>query len=159
MPRAHQIDDRVREPGQGCEFHGAVQLDQVDVHAFRREMLARSLQVLGGDAQPRARAYRMLVGKSLAHGNHQPAARDFQVERLVQSAAAVLGQQIPARDAEVGGSVLHISRHIGRAHDDEPHSGARRCDDQLARRLRVFRRDDARCFEQRQSFIEDAPFR
>ena len=57
---AHQVDDRVGEPGQRRELHRAVELDQIDVHALGGEVLARRLHVLGGDlaaarpAAPRA---------------------------------------------------------------------------------------------------------
>src|SRR5262249_3920507 len=52
----HQIDDRVCEPEQRRELHRAVELDEVDVHALRREVLARGLHELGRDAQARPAA-------------------------------------------------------------------------------------------------------
>ena len=61
-----QVDDRVGEPGQRREFHRAVQPDEVDVHALRGEVLARDLQILGGDAQPRALPHRVRVVEAVA---------------------------------------------------------------------------------------------
>mgnify|MGYP001583175517 CR=1 FL=1 len=99
------------------------------------------------------------VIEAFAHRDHQPAARDLEVERLIQSVAAVLGQHVAARNAKVRRAVLNIGRHIGRAQDDEPHTGARSRDDQFARSIGVFGRDDARRPEQRQGFVKEAPFR
>ena len=54
LPVRNEVDDRVGEAGERRELHRAVQLDQVDVHALRREMLARRVHVFGRDADARA---------------------------------------------------------------------------------------------------------
>src|SRR5690606_37790803 len=48
-----EIDDGVRQSDQRRELHRAVQLDDVDVHALGREVLARSLHVFRGNPQAR----------------------------------------------------------------------------------------------------------
>ena len=53
----HQIDDGVGQPDQRRQFHRAVELDQVDVHALGGEVLARDLDVLGGHLEARALAH------------------------------------------------------------------------------------------------------
>ena len=73
---AHQVDDRIGEPGERRELHRAVELDEIDVHALRGEMLARRLHVLGRDLQPRALLHRAPVVEPRAHGDHHAAARD-----------------------------------------------------------------------------------
>ena len=68
----------------------------------------------------------------------------------------MLVEHVLARDAEVGGAVLHVGRHVGRAHDDEPHVGAVGGKDELARGLRILGGRDARGRKQRQRFVVDA---
>jgi hypothetical protein len=126
------------------------------VHAFRREMLARGLHVLGCDPQPRALAYRLLIVVILAHRHHHPAARDLQVDRLVQPLAAVLVEHVLARDAQVGRAVLHVGRYVCRPDDDDPHVAAVGRQDQLPRSLGIFARRHACCGEERHGFIENA---
>ena len=43
LPVRHEVDDRVGEADQRRQLHRAVELDQVDVHALRGEVLARGL--------------------------------------------------------------------------------------------------------------------
>ena len=153
-----EIDDDVRQADQRGEFHRAVELDEVDVHALGREMVARRVDVLGGDADACALLHLPRVVVALTHGDHHAAARDLQVERLVQAVSAMLVQHVLAGDAEVGGSVLHVGRNVAGAHDDEPHVGPVGTDDELARGLGVLGRRDACRRQQRQGFLEDAAF-
>ena len=126
------------------------------MHALGREMLARRLHVLGRDPDARAALHRALPVIRTLHGHHEAATTDAQVERLEQSLSAVFQQHVTAGHAHVGGAVLHIGRHIGRAHHHQRHIGSVGGKDQLARRLRILGRHDARQREQRQRFIEDA---
>jgi hypothetical protein len=119
----HQVDDGVGQPGQRRQFHRAVELDQVDMHALGGEVLARRLDVLGGDLEAVALAHGGGVVETFRHGDHHPALGDLQVERLVEAFAAMLDQHVLAGDAEVGGAVLHVGRHIGGADDDHAHIG------------------------------------
>ncbi len=155
---AHQIDDRVRQPHQRRQLHRAIQLDQVHMHAFCGEVRPGGLHIFGRHAQPRTLAHRRFVIEIVAHRHHHPAPRNVQVQRLIQPGAAVLVQHILARHADVRRAVLHVGRHVAGAHDDQAHIGTVGRQDQLARRLRVFQRDDARRFQQRQGFFEDAAF-
>ena len=95
------------------------------------------------------------------------AAQDPATDRIVAAIVddvrargdvAVLEQHVLAGDAQVGGSVLHVRRDIGRAEDDERHAGALRRDKQLARRARILERHESRAREKRERFVEDAPF-
>src|SRR5262252_540369 len=90
VARRDQIDDRIGEPEEGRELHRPVELDEVDVHALRREVLASGLHVLGRDAKPRTATHRAGVVESLGHGDNHPARRDAEVERLVEAVTAVL---------------------------------------------------------------------
>ena len=105
------------------------------MHAFRGEVLARRLHVLGRDADARAPLHGTAPVVIAPRGDHEPAAADAEIERLVKALAAVLEQDVLAGDAEVGGAVLDVGRHVGRAHDDERHVGPPRGEDQLARRV------------------------
>ena len=122
-------------------------------------MLARHFHVLGRDAQTRALAHRARVVEARLHRHRHPAARDVQVDRLVQPAAAVLDQHVLARDAEVGRAVFDVGRHIGGAHDDHAQVRIRGRQDQLARGFRVLGDLDAGRRQQRQRLFEDTPFR
>jgi hypothetical protein len=82
--------------------------------------------------------------------------RHGEVERLVEAGAAVLGEHVAARDADIGRAVLHVRRHVGGANDDHAHARIARGDDELAGLLRVLREGKAGGGEQRRRFVEDA---
>jgi len=71
----------------------------------------------------------------------QPAARDAEVDRLVEPAIAplrtVLQQHVLAGDTELGRTVLHVGRHVGSAHDHDSHLRILGADDQLAGSFRI----------------------
>ena len=159
IARADQVDDRIGETDQRRQFHRTVQLDQVDVHALGGEMLACDFHVLGRDAQTRALAHRVRVIETCRDRHRHPAARDIQIDRLIQTAAAVLEQHVLARHAEVRRAVFDVGRHVGGAHDDHAQVRIRGRQDQLARGFRIFGDFDAGCREQRQRLLEDTPFR
>src|SRR5690606_15892770 len=48
--RGHEVDDGIGQADQRRQLHGAVELDQVDMHALGSEVFARSGDVLGRDA-------------------------------------------------------------------------------------------------------------
>src|SRR5262249_19425839 len=48
--RIDQVDDAMAEPQRRREFHGAGQLHALGLHATSREVAARHLGILGGDA-------------------------------------------------------------------------------------------------------------
>ena len=85
------------------------------------------------------------------------AAADAEIERLIQPFAAVFEQYVLAGDTEIGGAILNVGRHIGRAQDDERNAGNIGCDDQLARRSWIFGCNQPCPREQGQRFIEKAP--
>ena len=86
-------------------------------------MLARGGNVLGRDTDARAALHRAGPVES-AFGRHDhPAARDLEVERLVEPVAAMLLQHVLAGDTGIGRTVLHIRRHVGRSDDDDRHPG------------------------------------
>jgi hypothetical protein len=78
------------------------------------------LDVLGGHAQARALAHGAGVVEVGAHRHADAALGDLQVQRLVQALAAVLDERVLAGHAEVGAAVLHVGRHVGRAHQHHP---------------------------------------
>ena len=89
-------------------------------------------------------------------GDHQPTAGDPQVERLVESFAAVLKQHILAGDAEIGGAVLHIGWYVAGADDDQLYAQVVGIQDQLAAGLGVFCCLKTGGLEQWQGLFEDA---
>ena len=153
----HEIDDRVGEADQRRQLHRAVELDQVDVHRLRGEMLARGAHVLGGDADARAALNGAAPVVAALRRDDEPAAADAKVERLIQAGAAVLDQHVLARDADVGSAVLHVRRDIGRPQEHELDARPVGREDQLARRVGIFGRHDARRLDQRQRLVEVAP--
>jgi hypothetical protein len=128
------------------------------VHAFRGEMLARGLHVLCRDLQARPLPHRLAVVVAFFHRDHHAAPRDPEIDRLIQTVAAVLIQHVLAGDPEVGRAVLHVRRHVGCAHDDHAHVAAVRREDELARSLGVFARRDPGGREQRHRLVENAAF-
>ena len=128
------------------------------MHALRGEVLARRAHVLRRDANARAALHRARPVEAAARRDDHAAAADAEVERLVEAVAAVLEQHVLAGDAEVGGAVLHVGRHVGRAHDDERHAGALR---RRGSACATCRGSSAGTMpgggEQRQRLVEDAP--
>ena len=127
------------------------------MHTLGGEVLAGDGDVLGSDAQARARTYGTGIVEALGAGDHHAATGDAQVERLHQAVTAVLEQDIAAGHAEVSGAVLDVGRHVGGADDDHTHVRPLGGDDELARRFRVLERTDAGRLEQRHGLFEDAP--
>lgn len=80
------------------------------------------------------------------------------IQRLIQPLAAVFNQHVAAGNAEIGSTVSDISRNVAGADDDQTDVGMVGADNQLARLFGVFNRFNARRREQRQGFIENAPF-
>ena len=74
------------------------------------------------------------------------------------SLAAIFNQHVAAGNAEIGSTVSDIRRNIAGADDDQTDVGMVGADNQLARLFGVFNRLNARRREQRQGFIENAPF-
>jgi len=84
-----QIDDGVAQADQRRQFHRAVQLDDVHMHAFGGEMLGSDVGVFCRDAQAAAGLRGGGVVETLADGDHHAAFGNLQIQRLIQSAAAV----------------------------------------------------------------------
>ena len=116
----HQINDGVGHAGERREFHAAVELDQIHVHAFGGEEVAGNRHVLGGHAQTRPLLDGSGVVKALRHGHAHAATRDLQIQRLVQTCAAVLDERVQTGHAHVGAAVFHIRGHIRGAHQNNP---------------------------------------
>ena len=129
------------------------------MHALPREVLARGVDVFRRHAQARALGHGLRIVEPLAHRDHHAAARDAEVDRLIEALAAVLDQHVAAGDTEIGAAVLHIGRSVGRSHHDQPQVAAVRGDDQLARGFGVRPRPDADAREQRCGLVEDPPLR
>src|SRR5947208_5126101 len=154
----NQVDDRVGETHERRELHRTVEPDQIDVHAFRREVLARGLHVLGRHAQTRTLAHRARVIEAFRNRDHHAARCDAEVERLVQPLAAVLEEHVLACDPQLGGAVLNVGGNVRSTHDEQPQVAAARAQDEFARAVGIVERFDARRGEQRQRFIEDPAF-
>ena len=119
-----QIHDRVGQPDQRRQFHRTVKLDQIDVHALGRKVLARGLAdtwLPPAGARPGARRPRSRSRSCTATIIRHFAIRDRAADR---ARPAVLEQHILAGDAQIGRAILHIGRHIGCAHDDDADFGA-----------------------------------
>ena len=78
----------------------------------------RDIDEFGGDTQTRARQAAIFQTR-----RHQAAARDAEIERLVQIGAAVFEQHILARHTDIGSALAHIGRHIGTAQHHQAHIG------------------------------------
>ena len=81
---------------------------------------------------------RALLG--LRHGHHEVAAAKAEVQELVDVLAR-LEEHVLADDADVGGTVLDVRRHVSRLRDDEADLLLLVRDDEFARLIReTFRR-------------------
>ena len=129
------------------------------MHALAGEMLARDGDVLGGHADARAALHGAGPVVAAPRRDRHAAARDAQVDRLVEPGAAMLEQHVLAGHAQVRRAPLHVGRNVGGPHDHQRHARHRRRQHELARRLRILGRHDARGREQRQRLVEDAALR
>jgi hypothetical protein len=94
------------------------------MHAFGRKMFARGFYIFGCHAQPCALLHRRLIIKIIAYRHHHAAFGDIQINRLIQTCAAMLIQHVFARHAHIRRAILHIGRHIRSAHNNQAHIGA-----------------------------------
>jgi hypothetical protein len=125
------------------------------MHALGGEVFAGDIDVLARHLEARALAHGVRVVKTGRDGDHHPAFGDLQVDGLVEAVAAVLEQNVPAGDAEIGGTVLHIGRRVGGANDDHSHVFPAGRDDQPARGLGILERLDPGCCQQRQGLVKN----
>src|SRR6185312_17029081 len=120
--RRDQVHDGVGQTHQRSQFHGAVQLDQIHVHALGGKVLAGGARVFGGNAQSGSLVHGAFIVETFRGGDGQPAARDVEVDGLVQPARVVglvLIEHVLAGNAEVGRAILHVGGHVRGAHDDD----------------------------------------
>jgi len=103
----HHVQNHVREPQDGRELDGAVELDDLDLPVDRRVVVARHFGVLGRDAQRPVPVFDVAVP-----GRHaQAALADLEVHELVYVRLG-LQQHVPARHAHVRRAVFHVDGHV-----------------------------------------------
>ena len=133
------------------------------MNALGGKEVARNRNILGGHAQACALAHRKGVVKIRSHRHADAAARDAQIQRLVEACCAntaaplgqVLNQGVAAGDAQISPTLLHIGGHIGGAYHQHPNTGLAGVENQLARGVRVVQHLDASGAQQRQSFLKN----
>ena len=141
----HQVDDRVGQPDQRRELHRAVELDEVDVHALGREVLARGLHVLGRDADARAALHG--AGPVVAALRRRPPCGSGRCRGRAAGRGprrrARAARPCPRRPRRRRRTARRSARRRrARITSDTPRPV--RWQDQLARRLRILGRHDAR---------------
>ena len=83
-------------------------------------------RILGRHADPGPLRGIVALPQLARLGDHQPAEAEAEVERLVD-VRLLLEQDVLADDAEVGGAVLDVGRHVGGLEEEEAQPvGARR---------------------------------
>ena len=87
--------------------------------AFLGKMFACRLDLFAGYSQACALTDRFFVIEAFANGNRQTASRDLQIDRLVQTGAAVFLKDILSGDTEIGSAILDVCRHVGGTDDDD----------------------------------------
>ena len=120
-PDRHQVDDAIGQAHQRRDLDRSVQLDDLGHDAARLQVAPGDLGKLGGVAQVQVGR---LVDRAVDAGSatDHAAAADAQIERLVEVAVLLL-EHVPPGDAEVGGAVLDVGRHVGVAHDEHAQPG------------------------------------
>ena len=126
------------------------------MHALGGEMLSYGADVLRCHAQPRTAANRRGVIESGGNGDRHAAAGDAEVERLVETLAAMLGEQVGPGHTQVRRPVLHVGRHVRGTHQDHTQPRIARLEDELARGKRILGGREAGTCQQRQCLLEDA---
>src|SRR3954454_24795803 len=123
-PRRGQVDDPVHEAGEGRELDGALHLHDLRLAAGALEVARGDARVLrrdAHDAEPPQRLPRGVL--ALDRGEHHAAAAVAEVKELVHVALALLGEDVLAGDAQVGGARLDVGRDVGRPHGDDARLG------------------------------------
>lgn len=104
--RLDQIDDEIGEADQRRELDRAADGDDLGRPAAAGEVLAGEAGVLGRDAR-----HRRGGGGADGPGDHQAAAAEAEIERLVEVVGA-LAQHVAPADADVGRAVIDVGRHV-----------------------------------------------
>ena len=137
LARRHEVDDAIGEAHERRDLDRAVELDDLGDGAARLQVAARDLGELRGVAQVHLRV--LVDGPVLGLGDDHAAAADAEIERLVEIAILLL-EHVAARDAEVGGAVLDVRRHVGVAHDEHAQPVLRHGNDEAPPRARLLGR-------------------
>src|SRR5580658_4499795 len=117
--RLDEVDDLAAQADARRELHGAIELDALRLDAARREMPARDLRVLGGDAQL-APARRVVAAEILGRRrDDETAMPDLQVERRVDLGVFELHQHIVAGHADMRRPESDEGRDVEIAHADD----------------------------------------
>ena len=120
--RGHQVHDGVGQARQGGQLHGAIELDQVDVHPWRRRTRARCSRTWGN----------LQAGAPVApHGRNRSPSAPPRWGCTWRSAGPAAGTApcprarsgCPCRSPQVRAAVLHVGRHVGRATSTTCRSG------------------------------------
>ena len=154
----HQVNNGISQPRQWGQLHAAVQLDQVNMHALGSEKFTRDRHVFCGHLQTRALLDRPVVIKTRPHRHTDAALGDLQIQRSVQAFSAGLQQRVFADHAHVRTTVLHVSGHVGGAHQQHAHVALVGVKNQLTGLFGVVQHFDTGAFEQRQNVVEDSAF-
>ena len=128
------------------------------MHTLLCEIISCPLHELCGDADASAASHESVVVEAVRRRDTQPALRDLQIHRNEKAVAAVLIKRIPAADTDVGGSVLHIGRNIGRADHDDAKIIAVRRNHELAALFGILNRVNPSRGEEGKRFLINPPF-
>ena len=93
-------------------------MDHLHLDAPLGKIALGQRRILGGDADPRPLGWVVALPEVARLGHDQPAEAEAQVHRLVH-VWLLLGEDVLAHDAEVGGAVLHIRRDVRGLEEDE----------------------------------------
>ena len=131
VARGDEVNNRIGQPRQRGQFHAAVELDQIHMHAFGRKKLARDRHILGRDFEAAALLDGARVIKISPNCHTDAALGDKQIQRLVEPRGdcaalpfgSVFDQGVFARDTQICAAVLDVSWHVRRAHHQHAHVG------------------------------------
>src|SRR5699024_7455951 len=114
-PCGDQINNGVSQTHQRGKLHGTVELDEIYIDPFAGKVFTRCTDVFGCNPQPRTLVDSIVIIKTFRYCHAHTTAGDIQVNRLIQTTGMMLHmlvQDIFASDANMGSTILNISRDI-----------------------------------------------
>ena len=112
-----------------------------------------NLDKFAGHAQPAGGRYIVLETRG-----HQPASGNAQVQGFIEALGTILQQHILADDANIRRSVPDIGGHIRAAQDNQADAVGLGLEYQFPTLVHVLKGRQTGCPQQRQRFLQNAPF-
>src|SRR5437867_8646721 len=132
LPGLDQVDDPFRQPHQRRQLDRAVEPYDLDLDTATREVLLGQARILRRDTHPGPPRRIVSLPQGARLGDDQATHAEPEVERLVH-VRFLLEQDVLAHDAEIGGAIGDVRRHVDRLQEEQAQPAPIVVEDQLPR--------------------------